>query len=154
MKVRNVSLNSGPCTRINKNKPEILVLLYHVRQIPHNHRRLNENPEMIYKRRVPAWVGGVFNQMITIVLLSKRRPRVKIAHSLQERWNGNWYLMNYWFVWGGGVVVFQCITKWRLFICVLAIYAYSISFSTFPFMDIAEEIVQKIDKIFHSITLV
>ena len=48
----------------------------------------------------------------------------------------------------------RCITKWRLFMCLLAIDAYSTSFSIFPVMDIAEEIVQKIDNIFHSITLV
>ena len=48
----------------------------------------------------------------------------------------------------------RCITKWRLFIWALAVDAYSISFSIFLVMDIAEEIVQKIDNIFHSITLV
>ena len=48
----------------------------------------------------------------------------------------------------------RCITKWRLFMCLLAIDAYSTSLSIFPVMDIAEEIVQKIDNIFHSITLV
>ena len=46
------------------------------------------------------------------------------------------------------------VTKSRVVICVLGIYAYSILFSLFPVMGIAEEIVQKIDNIFHSITLV
>ena len=46
------------------------------------------------------------------------------------------------------------VTKSRVVICVLGIYAYSILFSLFPVMGLAEEIVQKIDNIFHSITLV
>ena len=46
------------------------------------------------------------------------------------------------------------VTKSRVVICVLAIYAYSILFSLFPVMSLTEEIVQKIDNIFHSITLV
>ena len=58
-----------------------------------HHRRMGENLQMIYKQRVPAWVGGVVNQMITIVLLSKQRRRVIIVHNLKERWNGNWWLI-------------------------------------------------------------
>lgn len=45
--------------------------------------------------------------MIKNVLQSKRRRWVKIVHSLQERWIANWYLVNYWFLWGGGVVFFR-----------------------------------------------
>ena len=47
----------------------------------------------------------------------------------------------------------RCVTKSRVVICVLAIYAYSIFFSLLPVIAITEEIVQKIDNIFHSITL-
>ena len=46
------------------------------------------------------------------------------------------------------------VTKSRVVICVLGIYTYSIFFSLFPVMGLIEEIVQKIDNIFHSITLV
>ena len=46
------------------------------------------------------------------------------------------------------------VTKSRVVICVFAIYAYSILFSLFPVMSLTKEIVQKIDNIFHSITLV
>ena len=35
---------------------------------------------MIYKRRVPAWLGGVVNKMIKNVLQSKRWLQVKIVH--------------------------------------------------------------------------
>ena len=62
---------------------------------------------MIYKRRDYAWLGGVVNQMTKNFLQSKRRRRVKIFHSLQEGWIGNWYLMNYWFAWRGGDIVFE-----------------------------------------------
>ena len=62
---------------------------------------------MIYKRRDYAWLGGVVNQMTKNFLKSKRRRRVKIFHSLQEGWIGNWYLMNYWFAWRGGDIVFE-----------------------------------------------
>ena len=48
----------------------------------------------------------------------------------------------------------RSVTKTRVIICVLAIYAYSILFSVFPLMGVPEEIQQKIDNIFHSITLI
>ena len=46
------------------------------------------------------------------------------------------------------------VTKTRVIICVLAIYAYSITFSVTPRMGVPIDIQQKIDNIFHSICLI
>ncbi|XP_078384854.1 uncharacterized protein LOC144667337 [Oculina patagonica] len=46
------------------------------------------------------------------------------------------------------------VTKTRVIICVLAIYVYSILFSVSPRMGVPIDITQKIDNIFHSISLI
>ena len=45
--------------------------------------------------------------MIKNVVQSKRQQRVQIVHNLQERWSRNLHLLDYWMVWGGGVVLLE-----------------------------------------------
>ena len=61
---------------------------------------------MTCERRVPAWLGGVINQMIKDVPYSKQRWQVKIVHSLRERWIGNWYRSH-------ELKMLICLRRWR-----------------------------------------
>ena len=51
--------------------------------------------------------------MIKNVVQSKRQRRFQIVHSLQERWFRNLHLLDYWMVWGGGVVLLEIWIHWQ-----------------------------------------